>query len=353
MLLQYSIRSKSNSFLSLVISITVGEESKNIAAVVEVNGNTIITNLDGEPVSFTELMDAFIKVKNLEIGFPNTSVYDASVGRIIDYNYSTSTVRISVLTTYNDLILTFQEINDILTLTNTFTRPLDCIEQPGSPSTGDFLVYNNGGWTAATPSAADVGLGNVDNVQQYSASNPPPYPVTSVNGETGTVVLNIPTKTSDLTNDSNYMSGMTILSYGHSTWAEVLAAYNARHVVYCRASSGTNPASGAQTRMAFMAYINADPPTNIEFQYYRSVNAHSDSQQGDQMYVYKIDSSGKWTVTVRESYSKIAVSTGLSKTYSNGTITLSSTVTGLPAVTSDDNGKILKVVDGAWALVDP
>ena len=36
---------------------------------------------------------------------------------------------------------------------------------------------------------SDVGLGNVDNVQQYSASNPPPYPVTSVNGQTGTVVI--------------------------------------------------------------------------------------------------------------------------------------------------------------------
>lgn len=37
--------------------------------------------------------------------------------------------------------------------------------------------------------AAEVGLGNVDNVQQYSASNPPPYPVTSVNGKTGAVIV--------------------------------------------------------------------------------------------------------------------------------------------------------------------
>ncbi len=38
-------------------------------------------------------------------------------------------------------------------------------------------------------SKSEVGLGNVDNVKQYSASNPPPYPVTSVNGETGAVTL--------------------------------------------------------------------------------------------------------------------------------------------------------------------
>ena len=36
---------------------------------------------------------------------------------------------------------------------------------------------------------AAVGLGNVDNVKQYSASNPPPYPVTSVNGKTGAVTI--------------------------------------------------------------------------------------------------------------------------------------------------------------------
>lgn len=34
-----------------------------------------------------------------------------------------------------------------------------------------------------------VGLSNVENVKQYSASNPPPYPVTSVNGYTGAVTL--------------------------------------------------------------------------------------------------------------------------------------------------------------------
>lgn len=34
-----------------------------------------------------------------------------------------------------------------------------------------------------------VGLGNVDNVKQYSVSNPPPYPVTSVNGQTGAVTI--------------------------------------------------------------------------------------------------------------------------------------------------------------------
>ena len=42
-----------------------------------------------------------------------------------------------------------------------------------------------------TLTATDVGLGNVDNVKQYSASNPPPYPVTSVNGQTGAVTIDV------------------------------------------------------------------------------------------------------------------------------------------------------------------
>ena len=42
-------------------------------------------------------------------------------------------------------------------------------------------------------SKSDVGLGNVANERQYSSANPPPYPVTSVNGKTGAVTVSVPT----------------------------------------------------------------------------------------------------------------------------------------------------------------
>ena len=42
-------------------------------------------------------------------------------------------------------------------------------------------------------SKSDVGLGNVANERQYSSANPPPYPVTSVNGKTGAVTVSAPT----------------------------------------------------------------------------------------------------------------------------------------------------------------
>lgn len=142
---------------------------------------------------------------------------------------------------------------------------------------------------------------------------------------------------------------MTILSYGISTWADFLTAYQEKSVVYCRASSNSNPASGSQTRLAFMAYVNnAANPTEVEFQYYRSVSTHSDSQQGDQVYVYKITSSNTWSVTVRSAFTKIAAGTNLTSSYSNGVLTLNGQ-SGLPTVSASDNGKVLTVVNGAWA----
>lgn len=54
------------------------------------------------------------------------------------------------------------------------------------------IAVLDGGWVySRTPAQikTDIGLGNVDNVKQYSASNPPPYPVTSVNGQTGAVTI--------------------------------------------------------------------------------------------------------------------------------------------------------------------
>ena len=121
---------------------------------------------------------------------------------------------------------------------------------------------------------------------------------------------------------SDQLPPMTILSYGNSTWAEFLAAYQAHNIVYCRASSNSNPASGSQTRLAFMAYVdNATTPTNVEFQYYRSVSTHSDSQQGDQVYVYKLTNANNWTVTVRSTFTKVAAGTGLSGTWNNGVYT--------------------------------
>ena len=61
----------------------------------------------------------------------------------------------------------------------------------GTAAAGSSAKFSRADHVHAKPtySKSDVGLGNVDNVQQYSASNPPPYPVASVDGKTGTVTV--------------------------------------------------------------------------------------------------------------------------------------------------------------------
>ena len=63
-------------------------------------------------------------------------------------------------------------------------------KQPKITVNGIIQGDGAGNLSAAELNPASVGLGNVDNVKQYSASNPPPYPVTSVNGKTGDVTVN-------------------------------------------------------------------------------------------------------------------------------------------------------------------
>lgn len=120
---------------------------------------------------------------------------------------------------------------------------------------------------------------------------------------------------------------MVILKYGISTWNDYITAYNNNCIVYCRASSNSNPATGTQTRLAFMAYVdNEITPTSVEFQYYRSLNKHTDSQQGDQVYVYKLTIANSWTVTTRNAFSKVIAGDNITSSFvesgTNSSITL-------------------------------
>lgn len=143
-----------------------------------------------------------------------------------------------------------------------------------------------------------------------------------------------------LAGDGTYKSGglpMVVLSYGNSTWNDFITAYNNHVIVYCRASSNSNPATGAQGRMAFMAYVNnGDAPTEVEFQYYRSMSSHSATQMGDQVYIYKLNKNSGWSVTVREAGLKqIVEGTGISVSYSNNKITIN---TDIAAATTSADG---------------
>ena len=172
-----------------------------------------------------------------------------------------------------------------------------------------------------------------------------------------------------LTGDGNWTTftpELVEMSYGEANaWAKFIAAYNAKCIVYCRASSNADPASGSQTRKAFMAYVNdAANPTSVEFQYYRSVKTKTDSQQGDQTLIYELKNTngGTWSVSTRSNFTKINVDSTLNKTYTQGTsasVSLGAkAMTGatgsaagtagyVPAPASTDNTKFLKG-DGTW-----
>lgn len=156
------------------------------------------------------------------------------------------------------------------------------------------------------------------------------------------------------------------MSYGEAnSWAKFIAAYNAGSIVYCRASSNANPATGSQTRKAFMAYVNnATSPTNVEFQYVRSQSSKTDSQQCDQVFVYKLTnaSGGTWTVESRNMAPKINVDGPITKTFTTGanaTLTIgASAMTGatssaagaagfVPAPAAGDQDKVLSGA-GTW-----
>ena len=267
--------------------------------------------------------------------YENSMDYTEVTGQILN-SYSFAGAKATISTDHSEVSAMYDEssqstVLNIVSCNTNDTVGSQILVQKNSINLHAYDVdnqsYNNEIYITPT----ETHIYNVVTPTNNGDAVPKSYVDSSISG------LSIPTKTSDLTNDSGFITGMYIASYGSSTYAEILAAYQANKVVYCRASSNNPPSSGSQNRMAFLAYVNdSTTPTEFEFQYYRSVATHTDSQQGDQVFVYKLNSSTGWSVTTREAYTKIATGTGLSKSYSNGTLTLSySGATPPSAATAD------------------
>lgn len=166
------------------------------------------------------------------------------------------------------------------------------------------------------------------------------------NTQTSAEWWNITWTLSDQTDLQNALDAkqddMVILSYGNSTWDDFITAYNKNWVIYCRASSNSNPASWSQTRLAFMAYVNNETaPTEVEFQYYRSRSSHSTAATVlDEVYVYKlVPANGwTWTVTQRDTAAKPIAWTWIWLTYNASGMTISADTTTL-ATKTDLNSK--------------
>lgn len=188
--------------------------------------------------------------------------------------------------------------------------------------------------------------GNWINITGDRISNTLPWPTIATTAPTGTEWALWYDTTNDVLMAYNWTAWkeawtqMKVLSYGHSTWQNFLDAYNENAVVYCRASSSSDPSTGSQWRLAFMAYVNnANNPTEVEFQYYRSRSDHnSAANQLDEVYVYKLTSNWTWTVTQRNTWAKAVAWTWISLWWGSGNMTISADTTTL-ATKTDLNSK--------------
>ena len=223
-------------------------------AVVAVNGQNQNVSIATADVSSGNVVRVFVPEGNMSAAFIIKAEASGGGG-------GTTT------TAYGDLTGKPQ-INGVTLVDNKTSKELKLYGTDNAPpypvtsvngQTGDVTISAggnvdsvNGKTGVVVLNKSDVGLGNVDNVRQYSTSNPPPYPVQSVDGATGAVVTNavkttpqslsdtqkqqvrnnigagtssfdgdynsltnkptIPTKTSQLTNDSGFISDVPIAS---------------------------------------------------------------------------------------------------------------------------------------------
>jgi len=163
------------AYLNEIEAIVNGAENVNITSE-KIEDTTYITTTDKTgTTTTTEIIDG----KDAKINGVNTITIEGGENVTIEQEGSTLTISATDTTDYEELS----------------NKPsINGVELSGNKTSSDLNIKQ-------TYNKSDVGLGNVDNVRQYSVNNPPPYPVTSVNGNTGAVVIDthddlIPTQAS-------------------------------------------------------------------------------------------------------------------------------------------------------------
>ena len=220
------------------------------------------------------------------------------------------------------------------------TATSDLQNDSGFITLADVPAQVNADWDATSGAGEILNKPTIPSVDQtYDGSSANAQSGTAVAGAIATV-NQVPASTSAdqdkvLTVDSLGVPGWAIVpqsptelfeaSYGVTSYSDVRAAITGQKVVYCRVPSGANG-----YRMAFLAYIG---PSNVEFQYYRSMSTHDSTNQGDEVYVYTVASSG-WTTKTRWSNIRYKAGTNMTQTYNSSTETLTFSAT-VPTKTSD------------------
>lgn len=164
---------------------------------------------------------------------------------------------------------------------------------------------------------SDIGLGNVDNVKQYSATNPPPYPVTSVNGQNGAV------------KGAFYVTvtqGEGTAATADKTAVEVYNAYAAGYAVYAIVKFNI---SQLPYILPLVFAVSNFGMVMLGFAATGAAGMNKASLNLNIAY-----DGADWIAF----FSELASIDDVSKV--------------LPAVTTADNGKFLRVVNGVWAAVE-
>ena len=216
-----------------------------------------------------------------------------------------------------------------------------CGRGGGSAGVSSF----NGRSGAVTPQAgdyskSDVGLGNVDNTSDadkpISTATQTALNSKIASTEKGTASGVATLDANGKVPTSQLPGTIFFAEYGTTTFAAVLAAFKAQQVLYCRASSQSDPSVGNKLRLGYLAYLNdQNSPSEFEFQYYRSVSTHTDGAQGDEVYIYKISNTNGWTFTKRYTYTRMAADgTTINSNYNGGRMTFSLNTDSTPTENS-------------------
>lgn len=173
--------------------------------------------------------------------------------------------------------------------------------------------------------------------------------------------LNIPESTSDLTNDSGFITGYTETDPTVPAWAKAASkpAYTASEVGAMATSERSNYSTTAHTHEQYSVTSHTHSQYSLTSHTHTAaeVGAMATSERGN--YLTTATTIPTESTISGSGFTKNAVTginvNGTAVTITNGVadITVQSGGSGLPAVTVSDNGKILQVVNGAWALVTP
>ena len=234
----------------------------------------------------------------------------------------------------------------------------------------------NGMTGAVTINIPDVPVTSVNGMTGAVSINIPDAPVTSVNGMTGAVSLTIPTTSTTVTeNDTNPVSGGAVYAKFEDLIGSAPAALDTLQEIATALNNDADLA-GTLTTQISSKVPKVSNPTTDNFASFNSDGTIKDSGHSHSDYVTSVNGlTGAVSLTlptVNDSAVTVSINgvTGGSftlnkdtdtnidlklKTVNNESLvgTGNVVISGLPLVTSADNGKILMVVNGQWALVSP